>query len=353
MAANYLSLDDGYKLQFLDLSVKTFLQKIILLYGETGSGKSVIIRNLIRILSTNNVVPVIVVIAPTDESNGLYSGIVPDRLIFHKPTVQLIESIYERQEFVSAIYKVVSDLINLKRVFDICDERNGIMLERTINNAADNALSLLRTVKNDFAREREREQIEEGRKTRLIDLYRSTIKKNQQNLLANKERFTETEQMVIQYVDLNPNLLLILDDCASDRAWQKSEVVKKLFYQGRNYYFTSLISFQGDKDITPEIRRQGHISMFTTAECAVAYFSTRTNGHSKEHVKRAEKIINKIFASSDGPSHIKLVTIRGAPDPFRIFTATKYDKFDTCDQYVREFCSGLKPKKKSITTYKT
>lgn len=352
MAANYTNLDDGYKLQFLDLSVKTFLQKIILLYGETGSGKSVIIRNLIRILSANDVVPVIIVIAPTDDSNSMYSGIVPPQLIFHKPTVELLENIYARQEYVSAIYKIVSDRKNLKRVFDMCDERAALMLERTINNAADNALSSLAMVKDGFARERERDQIEEGRQGRLIDLYKTVITKNRANLLANKERLTEDEALVVEFIELNPNLLLILDDCASDKGWQKSEVVLKLFYQGRNYYFTSVISFQGDKDLVPSIRRQAHIAMFTTPESAMAYFGTKTNGHSKEHVKRAEKIIGKIFASSDGPSHIKLVTIRGAPDPFRIFTAKKYDKFDTCDQYVREFCSGLKPKKKAITSYK-
>lgn len=353
MASNYISLEDGYKLQFLDLGVKTFLQKIILLYGETGSGKSVIIRNLIRILTMGDVVPVVVVIAPTDDSNSMYTGIVPKQLIFHRPTVELLESIYARQEYVSALYKTVSERANLKRVFDMCDDRNAVMLERNINLIADNALSSLRGMKDGFARERERDQIEEGRNMRLKELYKDIIKKNRDNLLANKARLTEDECVVVEFIELNPNLLLILDDCASDKAWQKSEVVCKLFYQGRNYYFTSVISFQGDKDLSPNIRRQGHIAMFTTPESATAYFTTKTNGYSKEHIKRAEKIIGKIFASSEGPSHIKLVTIRGSPDPFRIFTAKKYDKFDTCDPYVREFCNGLKPKKKPITTYKT
>lgn len=346
---NYIALDDQYKLQFLDLSLRTFLQKIILLYGETGSGKSVIIRNLCKILS--QAAPVIVAIAPTDESNGIYTDIIPQQLIFHKPTVELLESIYARQEHVSAVYKIVNNLQGLKRLFEICSDRDAAVIERTININADRCLRMTGELKDAFQRSREQEQIEEGRKTELAKLYKAVIGKNQANLLANRERLSEEEQLIAEFYDLNPNLVLIMDDCASDKAWQKSEVVKKLFYQGRNYHFTSIISFQGDKDITPEMRRQAHIAMFTTAECAVAHFTTKTNGHSKEHVKRAEKIITKIFAGDGGPSFIKLVTIRGQPDPFRIFTAQKFDRFDTCGKYVREFCSGLKPKKKSLVTY--
>jgi hypothetical protein len=162
----------------------------------------------------------------------------------------------------------------------------------------------------------------------LIKLYKEVIGKYQANLLANKERLTEQEQLIAEFYDLNPNLVLIMDDCASEKAWQKSEVVKKLFYQGRNYHFTSIISFQGDKDITPEMRRQAHIAMFTTAECALAHFTTKTNGHSKDTIKRADKIITKIFSSVGGPSFTKLVTIRGSPDPFRIFMAQRFQQFN-------------------------
>lgn len=346
----YILLDDGYKLQYLDLTIKTLLQKIILLYGETGSGKSVIIRHLIRVLS--EIAPVIIAIAPTDESNGLYTGILPPQLIFHKPSVDLLESIYARQEQVSAIYRIVNDQNGLRKVFSMCDDKQAEMLERTINISADRAMAMTATIKDPFARDREREQIEEGRKQRLIKLYKEVIKKYKDNLLANRERLTDEEQLIAEFFDLNPNLVLIMDDCASEKAWQKSEVVKKLFYQGRNYYFTPIISFQGDKDITPEMRRQAHIAIFTTAECALAHFTTKTNGHSKENIKRADKIITKIFSTVGGPSFTKLVTIRGLPDPFRIFTAQKFQQFSTCDRYVQEFCAGLKQKKKPAISYK-
>ena len=51
--------------------------------------------------------------------------------------------------------------------------------------------------------------------------------------------------------DFNPNIMLILDDCASQfKKWyKKSSIIKQIFYEGRWRFFTTVITAQDDKEI--------------------------------------------------------------------------------------------------------
>ena len=148
--------------------------------------------------------------------------------------------------------------------------------------------------------------------------------------LNGRTDLSDDERTSLKFIDLNPNIGIIFDDCAAEvKKWGKAEVTKKLFYQGRHLNITSFWAFQDDKDITPALRKNGRNSFFTTTECATSHFDTKTNGHSSATRKKAIKFIETCFKQDMMPVvHFrKLVYIKGAPDPFRYTVADEYEDF--------------------------
>ena len=102
MASNtslYTDEDDEIPLFTKDYSY--FLNKSIILYGSSGSGKSMIMRDILYILKDH--IPNILVIAPTNHLNGSFDGIIPPQLIFPDVTEELIQNIFKRQKTVVII----------------------------------------------------------------------------------------------------------------------------------------------------------------------------------------------------------------------------------------------------------
>ena len=62
-----------------------FLEKIIALYGANNSGKTTVLRDILKVIS--NHIPNVEAFSPTSEQNGSLDGIVPKRLIKKKLTI--------------------------------------------------------------------------------------------------------------------------------------------------------------------------------------------------------------------------------------------------------------------------
>ena len=54
---------------------------------------------------------------------------------------------------------------------------------------------------------------------------------------------------------LDPSILLVMDDCMSEKGvWKKSTAVKAIFVEGRHYMITYVLAMQNIKDLGPEFR---------------------------------------------------------------------------------------------------
>jgi hypothetical protein len=91
------------------------------------------------------------------------------------------------------------------------------------------------------------------------------------------------ELQIIKCLNINPNLLLILDDCAYNaNVWCKYNEIKEIFMNGRHHKITLMISFQDDKLLDSSLRKNAFINIFTTEIVCNTFFNRSANNFSKQ-----------------------------------------------------------------------
>jgi hypothetical protein len=182
----------------------------------------------------------------------------------------------------------------------------------------------------------------------LKKLYKNAIRYNKVALEENHS-LSKSEKAALSFLDFNPNIMLILDDCASTfkKMYKKSSAIKEIFYEGRHYFFTTIISSQDDKEIDSELRKNTTISIFTTAQSAISNFERASNGYPKHERLHAKSCIETVVKQDDNDlKHFqKLVYIQNESDPFRYTIADMYDEFKMGSKPMWEYSDRLKDKK--------
>jgi hypothetical protein len=179
-------------------------------------------------------------------------------------------------------------------------------------------------------KKKQKNQILEHKNNMLRRLYKTTIRFHKVTL-ENNQKLHKTEKAALSFLDFNPNIMLILDDCASKfkKLYKKSTAIKEIFYEGRHYFITTLISAQDDKEIDSELRKNTTVSVFTTAQSATSNFERSSNGYPKHEKNKAKTCIESVFKQQENDvTHFqKLVYIQGEADPFKYTIADLYDDF--------------------------
>jgi ABC-type dipeptide/oligopeptide/nickel transport system ATPase component len=104
-------------LQDFDFSPSKFVDRSSVLFGESGTGKSFVMVDILHILKPY--VEQIIVISPTDRQNHTYDkGIVPLPCIHYNITPKLLDDIWERQNALSTVYTKANKPEILKQLFD-------------------------------------------------------------------------------------------------------------------------------------------------------------------------------------------------------------------------------------------
>jgi DNA repair ATPase RecN len=112
-------------LQELDFNYKLFFNKTTMVYGETGTGKSFVIADILYKL--NDHIDQIIVISPTDRQNHTYdNGLVPVPFIHYNIDDQLLNNIWERQEALVTTYERVNNIDTLSGLFEKIPNINNV-----------------------------------------------------------------------------------------------------------------------------------------------------------------------------------------------------------------------------------
>jgi energy-coupling factor transporter ATP-binding protein EcfA2 len=332
---------DDESMPSLEMNPALFILKSTALYGDSGTGKSTIIYHMFNML--RRYIPIFIVISPTAASNGDYDDRVPSILIFKEPTKELFRAIYNRQEAAAAFYRRANQLDVLERLYMKIRNPRTDNLIRTILTKKRIAVQKARQqIRGDKAKiEAELNSIGETHDETLRNIYRIEIRKSKEFL--KKQKLDAAQKYCLRYLDFNPNLGLVVDDCAAQiKQWGKDETIGKIFFQGRHNFMTSIYTFQHDKLLDTTFRQNVFVSIFTSDKSARAYFGRSTNNFDKEEVKKAMAIIQKIFHKSGPKKHQKLVYMREAKQPYMKYTATIYPKFKVCFPYVQRYCEIVK-----------
>jgi hypothetical protein len=147
------------------------------------------------------------------------------------------------------------------------------------------------------------------------------------------------ERIAVQYLNFNPRVLLVFDDCASMfKKWcHESPQINEIFYNGRWLLFTVIISTQTDKVVATELRGNAMISIFTNKEAAITNFNRTSNGYTKEDRQRAALCVEAVFGGSPDENHKKLVFMPFEDgELFRYTIADIHDDFQMCSPIVWE-----------------
>ncbi len=326
-----ITLPDGSKIDWLNKDWTTFLDKSIILYGASGSGKTSIMINILYAIRNHIAYPFIITKSlASAEAN--YYGRVPKGCIKTNISKEWLELFHKKQTIRTQIYKTVNLLANLKIVFDMIESPKAKKLEQDIINDAERCIQIIGN-NHDMPFPKKKLLICDIKKTKdnvLVHLYKTVIRAHKVELEAIFNEMTRESKIVITYLDFLPHALLVFDDCAfMFKQWTKeSTAIKELFYQGRHIFTTVIVGTQGDTELCPEIRMNANISIFTSSQEVGRSFSKSSNGYPDYYRKRAMLCCNSIFSdTSDTKNYQKLVYLRDdSANPFKYTIADIFDE---------------------------
>lgn len=350
----YIECSDGTRVYFADRNPIIYKNKIILLYGSTGSGKSTILKDILYMLRKE--VSLAVAFCPTNFVNNDYENIIPNELIYKEVNPGVVEEIYAVQEDRTRVYKIANNPNILRCLFNKIASTQDKMAARLL---VDKAHSLIREIETSIKLDpgqkiNEKKAIEKERERKLIDYFKMCIRKSRnkfRNIKLNKH-----EETAFKYLDFNPHIVLVFDDCLSSAAkWKNTEIFKSLFMQGRQYNITQIYTLQDDKGIPPGLRTQAQISIFTAHGSAIAHFNTKNNGYANKDKKDAEKVANRIFEQKRGLAinHQKMMYDKFSNE-YKVMIAELHDgDFRMGSVYLWKFSEKLPRKDKEVYNLKT
>ncbi len=341
----FLVLGDGSHLNYAPKDPKIYFCKMNILYGETGSGKTIVMLECMKLLKPY--IPLWFIISPTNNSNQAYTDRVPPCCIKTEVNITFLEALYKRQEYIMEIYRKVNKLDTLESLFAKCaDSKTMRIVKRFKSNAAKKIKYINRDTKLDVSLKKAHiKAINKTLNEYLANIYKTVIRFSRDELM--EQKLTGDESIALKFLDINPNVAVIFDDTGAEvEKYGKKEVVKKFFYQGRHEFATVFFLYQDDKEVKPGLRKNTATNIFTTAESAMSYFDTKTNAHTKQTRTRAMLAIKTCFEEVPGSNvkhNRKLVYQRGKADPFSYMVADNYEDDDFyvgCDA-LWEFSSRL------------
>ena len=326
-----LTLEDGSQLQWFKKSYKNYLNKTVILYGRTNSGKSTIIDEIMYLCKDYIAVVVVICQSTITVESSSYFGKIPNSCIKKEATTDWLEEFMRNQKGKAALYNTANSIKTLRSVFNRVKYSADTRLEEECISNAEKYIYKIKNNHNlDFATKKENiKNIEDIRDRSLVMLYKKCIRENKIQL-ENSTDMTEEEICCVNYLDFNPNVMLIYDDCASMlKKWIKaSPEIAEMFYNGRHYYITQIFGVQDDKVIDSELRKNARVSIFTSQQAATSNFERASNGYSKFEKKRSEICIKKVFLESRSErNYKKLVYILDEIDPFHYTIADIQDNF--------------------------
>lgn len=315
------------EIEEIELSGQLFRDKLTAIFGSTKSGKTIIVTDILGHLY--NWADQIIVISPTNPQNKSYTGIVPHPLIHLQISDRLLNDLWERQEAMQAIYTRANNINVLRQLFNKCATSE---IKRDINKIFGKLGEIKASLRGD---EDEIKKVEEDWTKFIAAAYRDTISKYRGRLVD----LSPDEQFVLKYIDFNPRIVLIFDDCTDDiKRFRRHKVIQKLFYQGRHTAFTTIIAAHSEKALDPELRKNVFTTILAEPQTANSYIDKEFKPD-KELYLRAQYAIKVALNDPDRP-YQKLMYIREERKFYR-FTANKRKGFRFCSPVVWSFCDRV------------
>lgn len=317
---------------------KTLINRLTMIFGESGTGKSYIIKHLLSVLQEH--IPQIVVFSPTNPQNHTYDleDEVPEVFIHTRVDVKVLTDVWDRQEIMREIYERANDATILRKLVDRIGDPGAVSFEKQLNERLEEiGREMFEHNPPDIARAKMKIH-EENAKSILTRLFKSIINTYADQLKKIPD-LTDKEHHALKYRNFMPRLLIIFDDCTEQlKVARNNEIMQRIFYKGRHLFITTIIATHTDKTFDPEMKKQVFLMIYTAPECFATYVDRASNGMDKQQKAHAHEVKSRIF-TPQFPNQ-KLVWDRNKKQYYR-YTAA-YVKVRFCSEVIREYASKIK-----------
>ena len=351
-----LRTEKGKRLPRLNVMPAMFIDKTVALYGPSKTGKTVIIKNILKELKDS--IEQVLVIAPSEPSNRSYDGFVDPQFIHYrlymadpanpkkddgaKGGLRFLEAVWKRQEMMAAIYTRANDSEVLSKLYGRLSKPVKSEVQGHIDTINDKRSKVTDHVRKQYAqepgkREAKVKEVNEKFKKMLVLLYKKYITPHYEELWDRGD-LTESERYSLNYLSFNPRLLLIFDDCAAQlKPYFSKDIFRLLFYQNRHSFITVVICCQDDTDLPANLRKNAFISFFTEPIICISNFERSSNQFSKPTKAFVAEITPDVFRGNRKLAYIREDESRQHfyhvefpfPKPFRFGSSASHELCDS------------------------
>ena len=338
---NLIVTKTGSRIPEIALTPNKILDRTIVLYGRSNSGKSVFIKYILKLI--RDYVPVAFVISPTEPANRAYEKFVDKSMIHFDLTAAkgedgFLEKFWQWASIRSSIYHKVN---RREVLMSLYARVRTPELDKIINKVEQKKDELIKNMP--FAKH---DEVEKNYNELLVKVVKKHIQQHKHHLMRNANDLTEDEMYTLTYLDLNPRVVLVFDDCASElKSYFNKPIFRKLFYQSRHSFITSIFAIQDDTDISANLRKNVALSVFMTPAVAKSNFERGSNKFSKDIQKIASSIYDEIFIG-----YRKLIFIDNDSNRqyFYHITAELVEPFKFGSQSLHTICSAVESEEGSV-----
>jgi hypothetical protein len=323
-------------LEDLKLNYKMLLDKSIIIFGESETGKSTIIKDMAFLLKPH--IEQILIISSSDKKNKSYSSyMAPSPCIHAKLSGKLLDEMWERQEAFGNIYIRSNNPDILRKLFLRVATPSAQAIINDIERRRAECEANMREC--DFMGDisSKIKEINDDAKELTHKIYKHFIGNS---LEAFKGiNLSKDERLTLQYLNFNPRLLLVFDDCTSDlEKFKKHPVIQELFYQGRWSFITLIIGAHTDKTLPPELKNNAFVKIFTQDIAARSYYLRTSTALDKDKKNEYIAAINEAFTPAK--KFQKLAFVRGTGKLYK-YTAEIRPKFRFGAPIIWKFCDYI------------
>jgi hypothetical protein len=349
-----LLASDGTRFPPLEISAEMVLNRTTVIYGPSGTGKTVIAKHLLRVLKEK--IPQCLVVSPSEPSNHSYDGIVDPPFIHYrlglpsakpmsaqKAGLEFFNEIWKRQTFLTELYTKANRIAPLEALFrrlPKSSKRRGVAALKAADALRRKALAGVAAsgAPPGLADDKSKKINEKYEQMRVL-IYKTYITPEYTRLWDLGD-LSADERLSLNYIGLNPNFLLVLDDCAADlKPFFRASEFTRYFYQARHAAITLILIAQDDTDLPPNLRKNVFLSIFTDPISCRSNFDRPSNGFTRETRGLVGEMLPLVFAGNR-----KLVYIRDDPrrQNFYHFEAPYPTPFTFGSSASRELCRLLR-----------
>ena len=349
---NNLSINDKLYLPNFELTSKEILNKSIVLYGSRGSGKSVICKDIMYTLRHD--IPNVIIFNSTESSNSFFSNIVSKPFLYDKVELNVLDNIWKRQEHITEIHKKINNIDILKNIIIKLNLESAIdLIENVEKNKEKFADNMQQKIENDNTFLLEINKLNDKFNDvkllilkQIIKFIKKKLKKNE----IDKNNLSQEDIDIIKFIDINPNILLIFDDCAAEfKKHNKSDTLRKLFYQSRHVNITFIITAQDEIDLDASLRKNANITILCDSNCCNGFFERSSNAFGKKF-KQITREISEVIYNNNEHKNIKLIYNKDSTIRLLWYVAAIREDFIFGSKYTLEYAKKIvKEKERDIS----